>query len=154
MFCSNLHAWDRHEGESPAVHMLDSRKESKVLEGTMLKLARPFLKRTPMGVIVDEIEMMVICPLEKNDKQGDVDLVEEARKVLKGYNLVKEIDDERSKMTIYIDTPQENRFSEIVLYHTRPEASIMVFVGNFTVESLIKVGEVSDQQRKYLKKNN
>ena len=29
----------------------------------------------------------------------------------------------------------------------------MLFVGDFTVESLRKVGEVSEQQRKHLKKN-
>ena len=125
---------------------------AKILEGTKLKIARPFLKRTPMGVIIDEIEMMIICQLD-SDAGSDTALKQKAQEVLKRYNLVREIDDERSKMDIYIDTPQNDRFSEIILYHTRPEPSIMLFVGNFTVESLVKVGEVSEQQRKHLKKN-
>jgi hypothetical protein len=76
-----------------------------------------------------------------------------AVQTLKGYTMVREIDDEKSTMTIYIDTPQDNRFSEIILYNTKPEASIMLFKGDFTVESLIKVGEASEQERKHLKKN-
>ena len=153
MLCPTLNAWNGTEGDSPAIQMLDSKKEAKILDGTKLKIARPFLKRTPMGVIIDEIEMMIICPLE-NDTQNGARLVKEAQAVLKRYNLVREIDDERSKMDIYIDTPEDDKFSEIILYHTRPEPYIMLFVGNFTVESLIKVGEMSEQQRKHLKKNN
>lgn len=152
LLCPSLNAWNGSEGDSPAVHMLDSQKDAKILDGGKLKIARPFLKRTPMGVIIDEIEMMIICPLD-SDAGSDTALKQKAQEVLKRYNLVREIDDERSKMDIYIDTPQNDRFSEIILYHTRPEPSIMLFVGNFTVESLVKVGEVSEQQRKHLKKN-
>ena len=148
MLCPSLHAFE----DSPIVEILDNHKEAKKLDGTKLKVARPFLKRTPMGVIVDEINMMVICPLDLNDIEGRI-FSGKALNVLKTYNLVKQIDDEKSTMDIYIDTPQNDRFSEIILYNTRPEASIMLFVGDFTVESLIKVGEASEQERKHLKKN-
>ena len=153
LLCPPLHASETCEGDSPVAVMLDSNKETKTLDGTKLKIARPFLKRTPMGVILDEINMLAICPLELDPEKDDFKFTKEAEKALKAYNLVREIDDEKSTMTIYIDTPQDNRFSEIVLYNTKPEASIMLFVGDFTVESLIKVGEASEQQRKYLKKN-
>lgn len=151
--CTSLSATPLHEGDSPVAVILDSNKETKILDGTKLKIAKPFLKRTPMGVIIDEINMLAICPLELDPQEDSFNFTIEAQKILKGYNLVKEIDDEKSTMTIYIDTPQNDRFSEIVLYNTKPEASIMLFVGDFTVESLIKVGEVSEQQRKNLKKN-
>ena len=153
LICSGLHASRLMDEDSPALELLDANKESKKLDGTKLKIARPFIKRTPMGAIIDEISMLVICPLDLDDKKNDASLANEAKQVLKGYNLVKEIDDEKSAMSIYIDTPKEDRFSEIILYHTRPDPSIMLFVGDFTVESLIRVGELSDQQRKHLKKN-
>ena len=73
---------------------------------------------------------------------------------MESYILVKEIDDEKSKMSIYIDNPTGENFSEIVIYNAWPEASLMLFSGRFTVESLVKVGEVSEQQRKNLKKYN
>ena len=138
--------------DSPVVQMLDSQKESKKLDGTKLKIAKPFIKRTPMGVIIDEIDMMIICPIDEK-KETDAVLTQ-AKQVLKNYILVKEIDDELSKMAIYIDNPQGDNFSEIIICNSRPENSIMLFSGKFTVESLMKVGEVSEQQRKHLKKNN
>ena len=152
MLCSPLYGSTTHKGESPVAHILNSHKEAKKLEGTKLKIAKPFIKRTPMGIIMDEIDMLIICPLdlENNDAQG---LPKEAQKVLKKYNLVQKIDDEKSTMDVYIDTPDDDRFSEIIIYNIKPEASIMLFVGDFTVESLIKVGEASEQERKHFKKN-
>ena len=97
--------------------------------------------------------MLVICPMDTTGVKKDQISADKALKTLKEYNLVREIDDEMSTMTIYIDTPKDNRFSEIVLYNTRPETSVMLFMGDFTVESLIKVGEASEQERKHLKKN-
>ena len=152
MFCLPICLLAENKWESPIMDMLETHKESKKLEGTKLKVARPFLKRTPMGVIMEEINMMIICPMKLETSEGSK-LSKDALGTLKQYNLVKQIDDEKSTMDIYIDTPQGDRFSEIILYNTKPEASIMLFVGDFTVESLIKVGEVSEQERKHLKKN-
>lgn len=154
MLCSCLYASNELEGSSPAVQMLEAQKESKVLDGTKLKIAKPFIKKTPMGVILDEIDMMIICPLDKNNGQSQDFLSDEAKAMLKKYILVREINDEKSQMSIYIDNPTGDDFSEIVIYNARPDASLMLFSGRFTVESLIKVGEVSEQQRKNLKKYN
>ena len=153
MLCTTLDSSARQEKESHILEELDSYKDTKKLDGTKLKIARPFLKRTPMGVIVDEINMLVICPMDTTGANKDQISSIKAARTLKEYNMVREIDDEKSTMTIYIDTPQDNRFSEIILYNTKPEASVMLFMGDFTVESLIKVGEASEQERKHLKKN-
>lgn len=153
MICSTVHAVEGHDEDSQAMQLLTSQKEAKVLSGAKMKIARPFLKRTPMGVIIDEIEMMVICPLDL-ESENDLKLIRKAKSVLTGYNMVRQIDDERSKMDIFIDSPQNDKFSEIILYHSRPEPSIMLFVGDFNVESLIKVGKASEQERKNLKKYN
>ena len=145
----SVHAASGSGEFSPVESMLNSRRDSKRLEGTKFKIAKPFLKRTPMGAVVDEISMMIICSTE-DDGAETVAITAET---LKSYLLVKEIDDEMSEMAIYVDKPQGDRFSEIVIVNTRPEPSIMLFSGDFTVQSLIKVGELSEQQRKHLKKN-
>ena len=118
-----------------------------------MKIARPFIKRTPMGVVLDEIESMVICPIE-TESENDMKFIRKAKSVLTGYKLVEQINDERSQLDIYIDSPQNERFSEIIIYRSRPEPSIMLFIGNFDVESLVKVGKASEQERKDLKKYN
>lgn len=131
--------------ESPAVKVLESGRKTKRLEGSSLKIARPILKKTPISAIMDNIEMLMICPLDSKDSD---DLTARAEKMLKRYMLVREIDDELSHMFIYIDTPQKDRFTELILYTKSPDIKIMLFEGDFTVEDLMKVGELSVQDRK------
>ena len=154
MLCTSLQAKTGTDIDSPAMQVLKSQKNSRILSGTKLKIARPFIKKTPMGVILDDITTLVICNLENPSGSHADMLPQDAREMLKGYMPVREIDDERSRMSIYINEPQGNRFTEIVIYNSRPDASMMLFVGEFTEESLRKVGEASEEERKHLKKNN
>lgn len=153
MVCCATHAWAEGNKDSQAAKLLTTQKEAKILSGAKLRIAKPFIKKTPMGVIVDKIERMVICPIDLESESGSR-LIKKINPVLTAYNLVQQINDERSRMDIYIDSPENDKFSEIILYHHKPEPSIMLFVGNFDVESLIKVGKASEQERKNLKKYN
>lgn len=144
VLCQYSYAAGDNTGESPAVKVLESGRKAKRLEGSKLKIARPILKKTPISAIIDDIEMMIICPLDKESSE----LTAKAERMLKSYTLVREINDEISHMYIYIDTPSDNKFSELILYTTSPEANIMLFEGNFTVEGLMKVGELSILDRK------
>lgn len=144
VFCQYSYAAGDNTGDSPAVKVLESGKKAKKLEGSKLKIARPILKKTPISAIMDDIEMMIICPLDKESS----DLTAKAERMLKSYTMVREINDELSHMYIYIDTPANEKFSELILYTESPETNIMLFEGNFTVDDLIKVGELSVQDRK------
>lgn len=144
MSCHYVHAAGKKADDSTAMQMLGNEKKAKKLEGATLKIAKTFLKKTPMSVVMDDIESMLICPLEKSD-----DVVEpKVEQVLKSYTKVSEINDSSYMMYIFIDELDGERFSEIILYTTRPDKTIMVFCGDFTVEALMKVGELSEQQRK------
>ena len=146
-------AMAEHSEDSPMVRLLTSKNKSKILKDAKLKLARPFIKLTPMGILIDDINELIIYSLDM-EEENDTSLLSEAKTVFKKYDLVKTIDDEKSNLHIYIDTPQNDQFSEIILYRTRPDPTIMVFIGDFTLESLKKVGEASENERKHLKKNN
>ena len=143
MLCSGASASGKKVDESVAIQMLSSNKKAKTLTGTTMRFARPALKKTPMSVLMDNIESMLICPLDNSDKAylGKVDTM------LGNYTMVNEINDDDYRMLIFIDTLHGNRFSEIILYTTDPDKTIMVFCGDFTTEGLTKVGELSDQQR-------
>lgn len=147
MLCPDIYASEKKAEESPAVQVLTSNKNARKLEGGMLKLARPALKKTPMAVVMDDIDMMVMYSISQKAEEEEKQFVEQAINVLKSYNKVSEINDPEYRMSIYIDNPVGENFSEIILYTSRPDASIMVFVGNFTIGSLKKVGEISDQRR-------
>jgi hypothetical protein len=143
MLCPGTPASGKKADDSVAIQMLQSKKKAKTLEGATLKLAKPVLKKTPMSVFMDNIDAMLICPLEKSDKVS----LDNVDKMLCGYTKVNEINDDDYRMLIYIDTLHGNRFTEIILYTTDPDKTIMVFCGDFTTEGLKKVGELSDQQR-------
>lgn len=147
MLCPDIYASAKKAEESPAVQVLTSNKNAKKLEGGMLKLARPALKKTPMAVVMDDIDMMVMYSISQKADEEEKQFAAQAINVLEKYNKVSEIDDPDYRMCIYIDNPVGENFSEIILYISRPDPSIMVFVGNFTIGSLKKVGEISDQRR-------
>ena len=111
----------------------------------MLKMARPFMKKTPVAAILDEMRMIVICPVEEDDKE----FTERAENMFGSYFKVTQINDETSQMAIFIDSPHEGNFSEIILYITDPERVIMIFEGDFTIDSLKRMGEISRQQAKH-----
>ena len=144
----NAWASDGRKDDTPVIEALQSGKKTKRLEGAALKIARPVMKNTPISVILDDIDMMMICSMEKNDRLEGGKFTERVNNALKSYQLAHEINDELSHMLIYIDQVKGNRFNELVLYVTRPDPAIMYFRGSFTVESLMKVGELSEQDRK------
>lgn len=147
MLCPDIYALTKKAEDSPAVQVLTSNKNARKLEGGMLKLARPALKKTPMAVVMDDIDMMVMYSISQKADEEEKQFAQQAINVLESYNKVSEIDDPDYRMSIYIDNPVGENFSEIILYTSRPDASIMVFIGDFTIASLKKVGEISDQKR-------
>ena len=147
VLCQYGHAAGYATGESQIVKVLKAGNKTKVLEGAALKVARPILKKTPVSVVIDNIRTMIICPLEL-EKKDMQELDAEAVNILCNYMMVREINDELSHLFTYIDNPENGRFSELILYNKRPQTSIMMFVGDFTIEDLMKIGELSVQDRK------
>ena len=145
--CHDTYASEPEIDNTPAIKAIQSGKKTRRLEGATLKLARPILKKTPMSAVMNDIDMMMFCPVEKNNSK-DGEFAGRVKKALKGYMLAHEIDDELSHMLIYVDEVKGNRFTELILYITSPDQTILYFRGDFTVEALMKVGELSEQDRK------
>ena len=145
--CHDAYASEPKNDNTPAIKAIQSGKKTRRLEGATLKLARPILKKTPMSAVMNDIEMMMFCPMEKNNSK-DGEFAGRVKNALKGYMLAHEIDDELSHMLIYVDEVKGNRFTELILYITSPDQTILYFRGDFTVEALMKVGELSEQDRK------
>lgn len=150
--CHDICADGPRKDNTPAIKALESGKKTRRLEGATLKIARPIIKNTPMSAVLDDIDMMMFCPVEKNDRK-DSDFSGRVEEALKGYMLAHEIDDELSHMLIYVDEVKGNRFTELILYITGPERTILYFRGDFTVEGLMRVGEISEQDRQKRIKN-
>lgn len=145
--CHDICADRPYDENTPAIKALESGRKTRRLEGATLKIARPIIKNTPMSAVLDDIDMMMFCPVEKNSRKDD-GFMTRVESALKGYMLAHEIDDELSHMLIYVNEVNDNRFTELILYITDPDRTILYFRGDFTVEGLMKVGELSEQDRK------
>ena len=153
LLCQNTQAAADKIADSEAVRVIESGKKTRRLEGATLKIARPILKKTPMVAVMDDIEMMMHCPIGKISKKDHGEFEGKVDKVLKDFLLVKEIDDELSHMLIYVGGLEGNRFNELILYIISPDQTLLYFRGDFTEEGLMKVGELSEQDRKRRIKN-
>ena len=145
--CHVTYASEPEKDNTPAIKALESGRKTRRLEGATLKIARPIIKNTPMVAVLDQIDMMMFCPVDKNSRK-DGEFQTRVENCLKGYMLAHEIDDELSHMLIYVDKVKDNNFTELILYITGPDRTILYFRGDFTVEALMKVGELSEQDRK------
>ena len=65
LLCHSTYAAPDKVEDSAAVKVIESGKKTRRLEGATLKIARPILKKTPMVAVMDDIEMMMHCPVDK-----------------------------------------------------------------------------------------
>ena len=140
LLCQNSCAAADKVEDSEAAKVIESGKKTRRLEGATLKIARPILKKTPMVAVMDDIEMMMHCPVDKISRKDNGEFAEKVDKVLKDFMLVKEIDDELSHMLIYVGGLEGKRFNELILYIISPDQTLLYFRGDFPEEGLMEVG--------------
>lgn len=153
LLCQSAYAATDQFVDSEAAKVIESGKKTRRLEGATLRIARPILKNTPMVAVMDDIEMMMHCPIGKISRKDNGEFAGKVDEVLKDFMLVKEIDDELSHMLIYVGGLEGKRFNELILYIISPDQTLLYFRGDFTEEGLMKVGELSEQDRKRRIKN-
>ena len=142
VFCQNISAAVPPGDGSEVIQILESNKKARRLEGGMLRLARPIIKKTPMGYVMDNITMMIVCPVEDDDKT----FAPKVEALIKeNYTLAGSVNDEEKMISLYVDTPKDDRCSLLILRSVKPDNAIMLFKGNFTIEDLQEVGRRSEE---------
>ena len=152
LMCQRVSVHAQETGKSMAVQFLeanDGLKGAKCmkLDGLMLRMARPTLKKTPVIAIMDDLESFYMFSFKENREAEEKAFVTSAQKMLKSYMKVSEITDDISHMVIYVDQPNGSTCNEIVMLVTWPSTSMMVFHGVFTEDSLRRMDEISKKQR-------
>ena len=150
--CQKFSAHAQGTDKSAAVQFLeanDGLKGAKCmkLDGLMLRVAKPTLKKTPVIAIMDDLESFYMFSFKENREAEEKVFVTAAQKMLRSYMKVSEITDDISHMVIYVDQPNGSTCNEIVMLVTWPSTSMMVFNGDFTEDSLRKMDEISKKQR-------
>ena len=142
VFCQSISAAVPPGDGSEVVQLLESNRKARKLEGGMLRLARPIIKKTPMGYVMDNITMMIVCPVEDDDKT----FASKAEALIKdNYTLAGAVNDEEKVISLYVDTPKDDRCSLLILRSVKPDNAIMLFKGDFTIEDLQEVGRRSEE---------
>ena len=152
LICLALSAKADAPATSPAVKFLeanDSVKGAKCtkIDGLMMRVAKPTLKKTPVIAIMDELDCFYMFSFKEDRTTEEQAFATAAQKMLKSYMKVSEIKDDISHMVIYVDQPEGNTCHEIVMLVTWPSTSMMVFHGDFTEDSLRRMDEISKKQR-------
>ena len=142
VFCQNISAAAPPGDGSEVIRILESNKKARRLEGGMLRLARPIIKKTPMGYVMDNITMMIVCPVEDDDNTFAPKV--EAL-INENYTLAGSVNDEEKAISLYVDTPKDDRCSLLILRSIKPDNAIMLFKGDFTIEDLQEVGRRSEE---------
>ena len=150
--CLAFSAKAEEPAKSPAVNFLEANDGVKgakcmKIDGLMLKMARPTLKKTPVTAIIDELESLYMFSFKEGRESEEKAFVTAAEKMLKSYMKVSEINDEISRMAIYVDRTKGNACHEMILLITWPSTSMMIFNGDFTEDSLRRMDEISKKQR-------
>ena len=152
LICLAFSAKADEPAKSTAVKFLEANDGVKgakctKIDGLMMRMAKPTLKKTPVLAIMDELECLYMFSFKENREAEEKAFVTAADKMLKSYMKVSEINDDISHMFIYVDQPQGNTCHEIVMLITWPSTSMMVFHGDFTEDSLRRMDEISKKQR-------
>lgn len=150
--CQKFSAHAQETGKSAAVRFLEANDGIKgakcmKIDGLMLKMARPTLKKTPVAAILDELDSFHMFSFKDGRENEEKAFVTAAGKMLNSYVKVSEINDDISRMVIYVDEPKGDTCNEMVLLITWPSTSMMVFHGDFTEDSLRRMDEISKKQR-------
>lgn len=154
----DAYATSKNDNPSPIETLVESSEDIKggnleKIEGFTLKLAKPFMKKTPIAAIMNNLDRMVMFSMEDTSVQDYSIFMHKADEILKDYFKITEMRKDDNLTSLYIDaSPEKSTFSEMIMYVTKPSVAIMIFKGNFTMESLKKMGELSQQMEE--KKNN
>ena len=148
----NFSAHAQEAGKTHAVQFLEANDGVKgarcmKIDGLMMRVARPTLKKTPAVAIMDSLDCFYMFSFKENRQDEEKAFVTEAEQMLKSYTRATEIKDDISHMVIYLDDLDGNIHHEMVMLVTWPSISMMVFHGRFTEDSLRQMDEISKKQR-------
>ena len=160
LMCRTAYADGPLPAETPAVNLLQQSeliKGAKLvkLEGLMLRMARPYMKKEPISAVMDDIETMYMLNLKDVSEADMAKFNAELSKAVQPYTKAGEVfrEDTNSNLALYLDKPEGGVFHEMFLVVTNPDTVIMVFHGKFTEEGLLNMSALSQKRSKRKSKN-
>ncbi len=137
MACGNADAKET-ETDNGLVEVFESYTEAKGvqyfnLEGFTLKMARPKIRKTPVGKAADGIESMCIFSMKDVKKEVKAKFIKEVEAVFSTYEMALETNEKGKKSRIFIKKTQPEIIDEMIIYSMEDDPVVIYMVGEMPV---------------------
>lgn len=106
------------------------------LDGFILKMAKPKIKRTPVCKAADDIDKVVIFSMSSAKTEKKAKFMKEVSSLLQDYTKAKEVKEEERESYVYMKQEEENILSELVVITVGEDISIIVMTGQIPADAL------------------
>lgn len=106
------------------------------LDGLLLKMAKPKIKKSPVGKAADDIDQVVIFSMSSAKTEKKAKFMKEVSNLLQDYTKAKEVKEEETESYVYMKQEQENILSELIVLSVGEDISIIVMTGQIPVDAL------------------
>ena len=109
------------------------------VKGSRIKLARPILKKYPIGPMADLVTEVEVLNMGKAAEQDIQRFLEDLSNTLSHYSYYGKSDSPNGLVDVYVHLQTEAVVDELVIFN--PDSLVLnILFGDFSVEDLLKLG--------------
>lgn len=130
----------KEEGNT-VIQLFESYEEAKGVEyfnldGFLLKMARPTIKKSPIGKAADQIDNLCIFSMTEAGKEIRSKFIKEAEGVLGSYEMVLETKEEKQTSRIYMKKSSAETIDEFIVYALGEDIAFIYIKGEIPMSAL------------------
>lgn len=130
----------KEEGNT-LIQLFESYEETKGVEyfnlnGFLLKMARPTIKKSPIGKAADQIDNLCIFSMTEAGKEVRSKFMKEADAALGSYKKVLETTEDKQTSRIYMKKTSAEIIDELIVYSLGEDIALIYIKGEIPVSAL------------------
>ena len=130
----------KEEGNT-VIQLFESYEEAKGVEyfnldGFLLKMARPTIRKSPIGKAADQIDNLCIFSMTEAGKEVRSKFMKEADAVLGSYEMVLETKEEKQTSRIYMKKSSAETIDEFIVYALGEDIAFIYIKGEIPMSAL------------------
>lgn len=136
-----LSGWSMMNAQNPMEELIAKYADVKgardfVASGSMMGIARGFIRKYPVAPIADDVKELAVLKMERTAEQVRIDFQKELDQVLKSYEYYGKQETKMGIVDVYVLKTSPETVSELVIYN--PSIwSLNCLYGEFSVKSLL-----------------
>lgn len=135
------------------IELMESYEEAKGvqyfnLNGMILKMAKPSIKKTPVGKAADDIDNLCIFSMNDAVKEVRAKFLKEADLLFKDYEMALEKTEEEVTSRIYVKKTSAGIIDELIVYNLGADIALIYIIGQIPVSSLEGISPSTEKEDK------